>query len=94
MAVTSIATTVSTTATLIATHTDSSKRSLSVLVRCNGGKTIYVGGSGVDSTAGTDVANNEDLSLNLGPGEDLYAVVTTGTTSIKVITNLGPFSGA
>lgn len=48
---------------------------------------IHVGGAGVTTVLGTKVAaTSGTLTLELGPGDDLYAVAAAGTPTVRVLT--------
>jgi hypothetical protein len=48
---------------------------------------IHVGGVGVTTALGTKVvATTGTLTLDLGPGDDLYAIAASGTPTVRVLT--------
>lgn len=88
MAVTADKVTVAATATVIAA-TDPTRRRI-VFKNVNA-TTIYVGGSGVDTTKGFPLAQNEELVIDQGHREDTtpqqawYGIVATSTQPLNVI---------
>lgn len=73
--------TVGTTATLLTTQT---LHWTNVAVQAPSGAVMYVGGSDVTTTNGFPVAAGASMAFDL-EGEDIYAVVATGTGTAYVI---------
>jgi hypothetical protein len=44
---------------------------------------IYVGGTTVTTANGTKLSTTDRLSIDLGPGDDLYAIATADTPTVK-----------
>lgn len=80
--------TVTTAATLLAsaTFTDGRKH-VEVSHACVA--SIYVGGSGVTTAAGRELAAATSLSMTLAGGESLYAIVASSTCSVTVLRSGG-----
>jgi hypothetical protein len=75
--------TVGTTATLIIPSDNLNRW---VYIHNGGGAKIYLGGSGVTTTTGFHVANNESAEFFLPEKETLYAIVASSTNDIIVLT--------
>jgi archaellum component FlaG (FlaF/FlaG flagellin family) len=56
----------------------------SILVQA-GSVTVYVGGSTVTAADGFPIAAGATLTLDLDPGELLYAVAASGSTTVHVL---------
>ena len=88
MAVTADKVTVAATATVIAPVDPTRRR---IIFKNPNSTTIYVGGSGVDATAGYPLAQNEVLVVDQGHREDTstqqawYGIVASGSQPINVI---------
>jgi len=88
MAVTADKVTVAATATAIAPVDPTRRR---IVIKNTNATTIYVGGSGVDTTDGYPLAQNEVLIIDQQHREDTaaqqgwYGVVASGTQNINVI---------
>lgn len=79
-------TTVSTSATLLATGGSGGTFGSSFLIRVpSGGVTLSVGASDVTTSAGFDVVSGEPLVVDLDPGETIYGIVATGTQAVHVL---------
>jgi len=77
--------TVTTTATLLASNPlRASTDLLPVTLRNDSGFDIYLGGSGVTSSTGLRLADGDVLPFELGQGDDLYAIVPSGTAALQV----------
>jgi hypothetical protein len=76
---------VAATPTKLAAGGSSSNDKASVLVYNNGAVTLYVGGAAVTTGTGVPVAAAASFTVDLGPGDDLYAVVASGTCDARVI---------
>lgn len=52
---------------------------------------IFLGGADVDTTDGFPVSDTapEGVALELGPGDDMYAIVATGTQTLNYIVTRG-----
>lgn len=49
---------------------------------------VWVGNSSVTTSNGTPVRSNDgQLAIDLGPGEDLYAVTASGSAECRVLRN-------
>lgn len=78
--------TLSTDAQMIATAENASVTDkVSVLVS-SPSATIYVGGPNVTAANGIPVATDASLSVDLAGGDDLYAVASAGTPTVRVMT--------
>jgi len=86
MAIKDDARTLSTTPELIASGGSAVNRK-TVMIR-DASATVYVGGPLVDATNGFPINASEIFSLELGPGDDLYAVASAGTPTIRTIVTL------
>jgi hypothetical protein len=86
MAVTAQTITVGTTATpLFSTDTDAIPGG-SIVVRAPATATLYLGGPDVNTTGnGWDVPVGTTFAVDLGPGEQLYALLATGTAGVLVL---------
>jgi hypothetical protein len=87
MSISSQVITLSTSPTLIATSSGTSLTDPNTAVVNSASTTIFVGGSGVDTTDGTPIHVNGSLAIDLYPGDELYAVASAGTPTVKVLTN-------
>lgn len=47
---------------------------------------IYLGGDGVTTAQGFKLATTDVLSITLLPGDSLYAIATSGTPTVRVMT--------
>ena len=86
MTVTSTLHTLSTTAQLIATGRHSGANDKSGVLITEGSANIYIGGPAVDATDGVLVEAGTALALDLSTGDMLYAIATSGTPTVKVLT--------
>lgn len=88
MAVTADKVTVAATATVIAPVDPTRRR---IIFKNPNSTTIYIGGSGVDTTEGYPLAQNEVLVVDQGHREDTspqqawYGIVASGTQPINTI---------
>lgn len=88
MAVTADKVTVAATATVVADVDPTRRR---IVFKNANATTIYVGGSGVTTTAGYPLAQNEVLVVDQGHREDTspqqawYGIVASGTQPLNVI---------
>jgi hypothetical protein len=88
MAVTADKVTVAATATVIAPVDPTRRR---IVFKNNNATTIYVGGSGVDTTDGYPLEENEVLEVvqqhreDTSPQQAWYGIVSTGTQDINTI---------
>jgi hypothetical protein len=55
------------------------------VVKNTGGSSIYLGGSGVTSAAGLELAPGETLNVELMGGDVLYGVTAAGTVIVSVM---------
>lgn len=79
----SVAVTVATTPTLIVPADDSNRW---VYIHNAGGAKIYIGNASVTTTSGFHVGNGESQELFVPLKETLYAVVSSSTNQIQVLT--------
>lgn len=84
MAVSSSVVSVGTTATKLSPDPTDNQAGSSVAVNNTGAATVYLGGSGVTTSAGFPLAAGGQIAVDLG-GESLYGIVTTGTVSVTVL---------
>lgn len=57
-----------------------------VAVYNSGASTVYLGGAAVTSTDGYPLTAGDDVTMNLGEAETLYAVcATSGSATLKVL---------
>lgn len=75
--------TLSTTAELIASGGAGADKK-TVMIRA-ASATVYLGGASVTSDDGFPLNENETISLELGPQDDLYAIAASGTPTINVL---------
>lgn len=76
---------VATSATLLGT---SGNDGIDLVVRNEGSETVFLGPSGVTTSAGFALKAGESQSFSLGAGgaiEDLYGIVATGTEELHVL---------
>ena len=86
MAVSAAAVSVGTTATLLSTaETDFVGGAAFAVKVPSGGATVFVGASGVNTSAGFPLAAGETLLVDLDAGESLYGVVASGTQLVNVL---------
>lgn len=81
--------TVGTSATLLSTSVQVSVgdvKTVVVQVPSGAANSIYVGGSGVTTSTGMEIVAGSSLSIDLGPGDDLYAVAAANTTVQLLLT--------
>ena len=78
--------TLSTTAQLIATGDAASVTDRPSALVSAPSADIYVGGPDVTTANGILVASGANLSVDLGPGDLLYAVASAGTPTVRVMT--------
>lgn len=69
---------------LSATETDSSVGQ-SLLLTNKGAVELVLGGSGVTSATGYRLAAGASVTVQLGSGDALYGVVTSGSTTVDVL---------
>lgn len=58
---------------------------LTCLIYNNGSEPVYIGGSGVTTSSGTPINPNSSLSFAVEDGVDIYGVVATGPTNVRVL---------
>jgi hypothetical protein len=80
---------VASTATMLDPSTDPSRRQ-QILVRNRGDAAIAIGGPAVTFAAGTPLNPGEDFAADLGQGEALYGITSSGTTPVFVLQVDGP----
>jgi len=85
----SVTTTVTTTRVKIVSAAVNSTRT--VIVRPVG-NSVYVGGSDVTTANGLEISNNTNFSIVIPPGEELWAVVSSGTHSVTTLTSYAALS--
>lgn len=88
MAINASRVTVGTTATALATESASSGTGSSglFLLYNRGTVSVFIGGSGVTTTAGFEVDAGETVSaLEVALGETLYGIVASGTCRVDVL---------
>jgi hypothetical protein len=83
MAVKSTQLTIGTTPTLIVGETQSPK---SVMVSGQSVGNVFIGGSDVTTTNGTDAGKLEGVVLRLNQTDSLYGIVSSGTHTLQVLT--------
>jgi hypothetical protein len=54
---------------------------------------VRIGGADVDSTNGIPLATTTVIQFNIGPGDDLYAIATTGTPTVRTLTTGSGYDG-
>lgn len=78
--------TVSATASAIVGDSNDRSGQSIVIQNPSAGATVYLGGSGVtSSTYGYALAGGSDLSIDLSPGESLYAITASGTQQVNIL---------
>lgn len=77
----------STTAKLIARGGTASSPNGVILSEASGN--VYLGGSDVDTTSGTLLQPGGVLTVDLSVSDDLYAIATAGSPTVKVLTTMG-----
>lgn len=75
--------TLATTQTLIATGGGAADK-VTVIVK-NASAAIFLGGAGLTTATGLPLATTEAVSLDLGPGDLLYAIASSGTPTVAVL---------
>lgn len=75
--------TVTTSATLILPADDKPR---TIYIHNGGGATIYLGGAAVTTTTGFHLGNNESQNIFVPTNEKLYAIVSSSTNDIIVLT--------
>jgi len=78
--------TLSSTATQIATGLRAKVNDAASVLVHDPTADVYLGGSDVTTADGVLVPAGESLSIDLGPGDMLYAIVASGTPTVKVMT--------
>jgi hypothetical protein len=58
---------------------------IGVVVKNTGGTSIYLGGSGVTSAAGLELAPGETLNIELMGGDVLYGITASGTVIVSIM---------
>ena len=79
----STTTSVSTTAVKIVSKAVNETRT--VVIR-PGGNDMYIGGADVTTANGLVISNNTNFTIEIPQGEELWAVVSSGTHSVTVLT--------
>ena len=85
MAIRATTTTLSTTPSLIASGISLGDPKTVVLK--NASATIYIGGADVTTVLGLPLGVGEALTIDLGPGDKLYAVASAGTPTVNTLVN-------
>lgn len=57
----------------------------SIAVKNGGAGSIYVGGAGVTSATGFEIATGVTFTADLAPGEDLYGISASGTNAVFIL---------
>lgn len=76
--------TLSTAAQIIAQAGPSMSDKVTVVVK-NPSATIFLGGVNVTSATGMPLAATDAISLDLGPGDILYAIASAATPTVAVL---------
>lgn len=74
---------VTTSATLLPASALANRKKIEI--QNNGDKSIFVGGSGVTTASGVEVAKGATYSQELGPSALIYAIVASGTCDVRVM---------
>ena len=82
MAFLSAAVSVGTSATEIYTFVNETE---SLYLYNAGSTTVFLGGPGVTTAAGTPLAASTGLAVDALPGEVVYGIVASGTESVRVL---------
>lgn len=78
--------TVGTTVTALASNAETDYATgRAVAVKNTGATTCYLGGSGVTSATGYPLAAGETLAYDALPGDVVYAVCASGSTTVAVL---------
>lgn len=85
MAVNGSRVTVATTATAISGADSDGVYGSSVLVKNAGAASVFLGGSGVTTEAGFELAAGEAVSLDLNVSDSVYGIVASGTVVCHVL---------
>ncbi len=85
MAVQALSYTLSTAASIIATGT----ADYPTFIIKDASATIYLGGSDVTTALGISLAATDALSIQLGPGDVLYAIASAATPTVRVLRTRG-----
>ena len=56
----------------------------SVAIRNTGAVSIFWGGAGVTAAAGFELAPGKEISMDLKPGDDLWAITASGSAECQV----------
>ena len=78
--------TVTTNATLVATNRLGVARDDKAVLFSEPSADIFVGGPGVTAAAGTRVAVGSTLNIDLGAGDEVFAIASSGTPTVRVLT--------
>lgn len=76
---------VGTTATELTTAPTDTVAGQSLAIRNKGTASVYLGGAGVTTGNGFELAAGESLSVDLAEGERLYAIAASGTVPVHVL---------
>lgn len=57
----------------------------SVFISNGSGAVVYLGGSNVSSTNGAAMAVSTQITLTLFPGDALYAITASGSSTVSVV---------
>ncbi len=85
MAVTSAQITVGATPTRVSAAESDSVYGSSLIIRNAGACDVFLGNAGVTTTTGFAVAAGAEYSFDLASGDDLFAIVATGTVTVAVL---------
>jgi hypothetical protein len=78
----SVAVTVATTATLLVAADNQNR---TCYFHSTSGST-YLGDSGVTTTNGLHLPNNQTITIMLPVGENIYGITNTGSTNVRILT--------
>lgn len=81
--------TVGTSATLLSTSVQvaiADSKTVVVQVPSDAANSVFVGGSDVSTSNGLEVVAGGSLSIDLGPGDDLYAIAVANTSVQLLLT--------
>ena len=86
MAILSRIVTLSTTPQLVATQRGYVIEDVGAVFLSEPSADIFIGGIGVTAAAGTRVAVGTTMNVDIGPGDDVWAVASAGTPTVRVLT--------
>lgn len=85
MAVVAAQVTVTTTATQLSGNSDRGAPGISVAVRNRGTTSIFLGGPGVTTTTGFELAAGESATCDLAGDDELFGICAAGTNRADVL---------